>query len=81
MSLALLIDMVLHEFPDEGGSRKFRDRPEWRALVRRQEKLVLHPFYEKCIEIIADKHGRKKTLADERRKGVGSLFLTVMHVY
>ena len=53
MSLALLIDMALHEFPDQN-SAKFRAENYWRGLVRRQEALVLRPFYEKCVEVIRD---------------------------
>jgi len=60
MSLALLIDMALHEFPD-GRSKKFREKPEWRGLVRSQEALVLQPFYKKCVDVI----GKHRTLADE----------------
>ncbi len=63
MSLALLIDMTLHEFPDQG-SAKFRADSYWRGLVRSQEALVLRPFYEKCIEIIVDRNGENRTLAD-----------------
>jgi hypothetical protein len=64
MSLALLIDMVFHEFPDER-SQKFRGTSEWKNLIRKQETLVLKPFYEKCLGVIVDKHDKKKTLADE----------------
>jgi hypothetical protein len=64
MSLALLIDMALHEFPDPE-SEKFRAAPEWRKIVRENEKLLLHRFHEKCAEIIADRGERERTLADE----------------
>jgi hypothetical protein len=64
MSLALLIDMALHEFPDER-SRKFRKSNEWRGLVRRQENLVLRPFYKKCVEVIVDTKKNNRTLAEE----------------
>ena len=64
MSLALLIDMALHEFPDER-SKKFRESKEWRGLVRRQERLVLHPFYKKCVEVIDDTKRNNRTLAEE----------------
>ena len=64
MSLALLIDMVLHEFPDDR-SKKFRASSEWRGLVRNQEALVLRPFYEKCVEVITNTKGNNRTLADE----------------
>jgi hypothetical protein len=63
MSLALLIDMALHEFPDQG-SAKFRADSYWRGLIRKQEALVLRPFYEKCVEIIRDSGGENRTLAD-----------------
>ena len=64
MSLALLIDMVLHEFPDDR-SKKFRASSEWRGLVRKQEALVLQPFYQKCVDVIVDTRGKNQTLADE----------------
>jgi len=63
MSLALLIDMALHEFPDQD-SAKFRADSYWRGLVRQQETLVLRPFYEKCVEIIKDTRRQNRTLAD-----------------
>jgi hypothetical protein len=63
MSLALLIDMALHEFPDQD-SAKFRSDSYWRGLVRKQEKLILRPFYEKCVEVIRDTKEENRTLAD-----------------
>lgn len=60
MSLALLIDMALHEFPDDR-SKKFRASSEWQNLVRSQEMLVLQPFYKKCVDVIS----KNRTLADE----------------
>jgi hypothetical protein len=63
MSLALLIDMALHEFPDQG-STKFREDNRWRALVRDQEDLVLRRFYEKCLEVIRNANRKNQTLAD-----------------
>lgn len=64
MSLALLIDMALHEFPDDR-SKKFRASSEWRGLVRNQETLVLRPFYQKCVDVIVDTKSKNRTLADE----------------
>lgn len=64
MSLALLIDMALHEFPDER-SKRFRASNEWRGLVRGQETLLLRPFYEKCVEVIVDARENNRTLAEE----------------
>jgi hypothetical protein len=63
MSLALLIDTALHEFPDQD-SAKFRADSYWRGLVRKQENLVLRPFYSKCVEIIKDAGEKNLTLAD-----------------
>jgi hypothetical protein len=63
MSLGLLIDMALHEFPDSD-SAKFRSDSYWRGLVRKQEALVLRPFYEKCVEVIKNNKGANQTLAD-----------------
>jgi hypothetical protein len=62
-SLALLVDMAFHEFPDQP-STKFRDTSAWKDLIRKQEALVLKPFYEKCLNVIIDVHKEKKTLAD-----------------
>ena len=63
MSLALLIDMALHEFPDQR-SAKFRADSHWRGLVHRQEDLLLKPFYSKCVEVIETGTGDDLTLAD-----------------
>jgi hypothetical protein len=63
MSLALLIDMALREFPDQD-STKFRADSYWRGLVRDQEALVLRPFYGKCLDVITDTKGDGQTLAE-----------------
>jgi hypothetical protein len=64
MSLALLVDMALHEFPDDKSS-KFRNQPEWKAIIRTNEEFLLGPFYEKCVAIIRSVKKRRSTLADE----------------
>jgi hypothetical protein len=63
MSLALLIDMTLHEFP-EPRSEKFRASPEWRAIIREHESLILRPFFDKCLEVIKNRDRSGKTLAE-----------------
>ncbi len=63
MSLALLVDLAFHEFPDPHSS-KFRASSEWRGIVRNQEALILRPFYEKCVQVLADTGGNNQTLAD-----------------
>jgi hypothetical protein len=63
MSLALMLDMTLREFPDPA-SAKFRATGEWRGIVREHESLVLLPFFEKCVEAIKQT-GPTETLADQ----------------
>lgn len=63
MSLALLIDMAMREFPDDA-SKRFRQNHNWRGLVRAQEALVLRPFYSKCVSVIDDHGEDNQTLAD-----------------
>lgn len=47
ISLALLINLILKEFPDEINS-KIIESPEWRDLIRKNENLLLAPFYKIC---------------------------------
>lgn len=63
MSLALLVDMTLHEFPDSK-SEKFRAAPEWRAIIREHERTLLTPFFDRCIKVIKNHDGSGNTLAD-----------------
>lgn len=58
MSIALLINLVFKEFPDET-SHKCIERSEWRRLVRKNEELLLDPYYEQCYQFV-----------EKRRKGV-----------
>jgi hypothetical protein len=64
MSLALLVDMALHEFPDPK-SAQFRKEPEWRNIIRKNEAFLLRPFHEKCVAIIRNVAKQRRTLADE----------------
>jgi hypothetical protein len=64
MSLALLVDMALHEFPDPR-SLKFRASNEWRSIIRTHEALVLQRFHEECIQVITGAKGNNRTLADQ----------------
>lgn len=47
LSLALLINMILKEFPNEINS-KVIESSEWRDLIRKNENLLLAPFYKIC---------------------------------
>jgi hypothetical protein len=62
MSLALMLDMSLREFPD-AESMKFRSTGEWRGIVHEHESLMLRPFFENCLDVI-DQSGPIQTLAD-----------------
>ena len=63
MSLALLLDAVLHEFPDIK-STKFRQTGEWRDIVRANETLLLRRFHQKCADITSDKLREHQLLAE-----------------
>jgi len=58
MSLALLINLVFKEFPEEK-SLNFIERTEWRTLIKKNEELLLYPYYEQCYKFV-----------DKRKKGV-----------
>jgi hypothetical protein len=47
MSLALLINIVFKEFPDENAI-KVIERAEWRELIRKNEKFLLVPYFKCC---------------------------------
>ncbi len=63
MSLALLLDMALREFPN-AKSERFRAMPEWRKIVRDHESLLLLPFLEQCTKVIKNTSGCRQTLSD-----------------
>jgi hypothetical protein len=62
MSLALMLDMSLGEFPD-ADSTKFRSSAEWKGIVREHEDLMLRPFFERCVSLIKQP-GPIQTVAD-----------------
>jgi len=47
MSLALLVNIVLKEFPDER-TKKIAERCEWRDLIRKNENFLLAPYFRCC---------------------------------
>ncbi len=63
MSLALLFDLALREFPD-ARSRQFRGAPEWRSIVRSHEAALLRPFFDKCLQLMRNRDALSPTLAD-----------------
>jgi hypothetical protein len=63
MSLALLINLVLIEFPSDK-SRKIFELPEWRNLVRSNENLIIKPFYKNCHNFISTRDKTKLFIND-----------------
>lgn len=63
MSLALLLDLVLHEFPDKH-SRKLRDQSAWRKVLMKNERLLLQPFYCKCVDILSGRTTNRQLWAE-----------------
>lgn len=59
MSLALLINLILKEFPNEKNG-KLVESSEWRGLIRKNEELILKPFFEECCAFLSK--GNKKNL-------------------
>jgi hypothetical protein len=47
MSLALLINMVFHQFPDDKNDG-IRNTSEWRKVVRQNEKFLFEPYFKDC---------------------------------
>lgn len=61
-TLALLTDFLLREF---GGDRtspltKLTRKDEWRGLIRRNEELVLKPYFDACIGFFRDQKSKKE---------------------
>ena len=54
MTLALLVNSVLKEFPD-GISQDLIERDEWRRLIRKDEELILEPYYKQCFDFIKER--------------------------
>ncbi len=54
MSLALLINLILKEFPCET-NQKFIELREWRDLMRGNEKLLLAPYYKACHQFLSNR--------------------------
>ncbi len=47
LSLALLINLILKEFPDDKNVELI-EHPKWRRLVKKNENLILGPFFKGC---------------------------------
>jgi hypothetical protein len=63
ISLALLVNLILKEFPDEKNS-KLIERSEWRDLVKKNEELILSPFFEECRKFFSKNENNKLFLND-----------------
>lgn len=51
MSLALLINLTLKEFPNESNA-KLRESREWRSLIIYNERLLMEPYFNACHAFI-----------------------------
>ncbi len=52
MSLALLVNIILREFPEEK-TEKIIERSEWRKLIMDNENFLLAPYYGCCHNFIS----------------------------
>lgn len=63
MSLALLINTILKEFPNEI-SIKLIESSGWRNLIRKNENLLLAPFYKICHNFISTRTSHQLFMND-----------------
>ncbi len=61
-TLALIIDFLFREF---GGDRtsslvRLTKKPEWKKLIRKNENLVLKPYYKACSGFFQDRSSKKE---------------------
>lgn len=54
LSLALLINFVLKEFAGKESTNLIK-LPEWRNLIRKNENIVLEPFFANCHRFLRDR--------------------------
>ena len=61
-TLALLTDFLLREFGGDDTSplTKLTEKSEWRGLIRRNEELVLKPYFDACIGFFRDRKSKKE---------------------
>jgi hypothetical protein len=63
LSLALLINLILKEFPDDTNS-KLIEHPEWRRLVKKNENLIIEPFFKGCQTFFSNNNTNKLFIND-----------------
>jgi hypothetical protein len=63
MSLAPLLDIAFREFPDNR-SRNFRATKEWRGLLHESERLIMRPFFAKCVNLVDNPGPTFSTLSE-----------------
>lgn len=64
MSLAFLVNYIFMEFRSEH-SEKFIQRGEWRRVIRKNEELLLEPYYRNCFRFVEKR--RKKVIRGVER--------------
>jgi len=63
MTLALLINMILKEFPNRE-NEKLIETSEWRHLIRKNEDHFLAPYFEKCHSFISNRTNQRLFIND-----------------
>ncbi|MCK4765609.1 MAG: hypothetical protein KAW12_25640 [Candidatus Aminicenantes bacterium] len=58
ISLALLINLIVVEFSGEK-TWKLTRNPEWRSMIRKNEDLILKPFYQRCCDFFSNRDNNK----------------------
>jgi hypothetical protein len=58
LSLALLINFILKEFPDDNNF-KLIEHPDWRRLIKKNENLILGPFFKGCQTFFSNNNTNK----------------------
>lgn len=61
-TLALLTDFLMREFGGDHISplTKLTKKGEWQSLIRKNEKLVLEPYYKACSRFFQDRRSKKE---------------------
>ena len=55
INLALLLDFIFNEFPSEE-TKKVSEQSEWRDLIKKNEELLLKPYYSNINQFFSSSH-------------------------
>lgn len=66
MSLALLLNLLLNEFKSRSGDfSKICYLPEWKKLIKKNEDLLLKPFFNSCSNFFNSRVDKKESLTSD----------------